>query len=81
MKQLAALELSLSDDPDSYRYLEADSWLFDYDRKQALLEAVFDEVHILDYNAGDMVRVFMEDLGYPPAEDTATLRMNQSDHS
>lgn len=81
MKQLAALELPLSDDAESYRYLETDSWLFDYDRKQALLEAVFDEVHILDYNAGDMVRVFMEDLGYPPAEDTAFLRLNRSDQN
>jgi hypothetical protein len=40
---------------------------------------VFDEVHILDYNAEDMVRVFMEDLGYPPGQETASLRLNPTE--
>ena len=78
-RQLESLDLPLSDDPKSYRYLEPDSWLFDYDRKRALLEAVFDEVRILDYDAVDMVKVFMEELGYPPTEDTASLRLNKTE--
>jgi len=77
-KQLESLELPLSDDPGSYRYLEADSWLFDYERKKALLAAVFDEVRILDYDADDMVKVFMENLGYAPVEDTAGIRLNRT---
>jgi len=78
-RQLESLELPLSDDPRSYRYLEPDSWLFDYDRKKTLLATVFDEVIILDYDAGDMVKVFMTALGYPAEGDTASLRLNTSE--
>ena len=79
IKQLESLELPLSDDPTSYRYLEPDSWIFDYDRKQALLTEVFDEVLILDYDPSDMVKVFMEALGYAPERDTASLRLNETE--
>ena len=75
-KQLESLELPLSDDPDSYRYLEADSWLFDYAGKKALLEKVFDEVLVLDYDPGDMVKTFMKAIGYPPSEDTSKMHLN-----
>ncbi len=34
MQQLTKNKGTLSDNPDSYRYLEADSWLFDYNRKK-----------------------------------------------
>jgi len=40
---------------------------------------VFDEVIILDYDAGDMVKVFMTALGYPAEGDTASLRLNTSE--
>lgn len=76
IKQLQSLELELSDDPKSYRYLEPDSWIFDYERKKALLNAVFEEVLILDYDPDDMVRTFMGSLGFTIVGDTSTLRLN-----
>lgn len=78
-RQLASLDLPLSDDPTSYRYLAPDSWLFDYERKKALLQAVFDEVRLLDYDAGDMVKVFMESIGRTAAGDTAGIRLNETE--
>lgn len=78
-RQLASLDLPLSDDPNSYRYLEPDSWLFDYDRKKELLNGVFDGVTILDYDTEDMVKAFMDALGYPADEGTATLRLNETE--
>ncbi len=78
-RQLESLELPLSDDPSSYRYLKPDSWLFDYDRKKELLAAVFEIVCILDYDAGDMVKVFMAAVGYPAEGETASLRLNTSE--
>jgi hypothetical protein len=79
IKQLEFLDLPLSDDPVSYRYLEPDSWVFDYDRKRALLEEVFDKVRFLDYDPTDMVKVFMETLGYAPEQDTASMRLNKTE--
>ncbi len=78
-RQLESLELTLSDDPRSYRYLKPDSWLFDYDRKKELLASVFEKVCILDYDAGDMVKVFMAAVGYPAEGETASLRLNTSE--
>lgn len=77
-RQLASLKLPLSDDPRSTRYLEPDSWLVDYARKQALLASVFDEVLVLDYDPADMVRTFLDSLGYAASGDTAALRLNPS---
>ena len=73
---VSLLDWSLSDNPDSYRYLEPDSWLFDYTKKKAQLAKVFDKVLFLDYNRDDMVRVFMDSIGYPPGDDTTSLRLN-----
>ena len=74
--QLAGLGLPLSENKDSYRYLEDDSWLFDYDRKIQLLAQVFDEVMIMPYDPADMVMTFMEKIGYKAEGDTASLRLN-----
>jgi len=68
--------LALSDNKDSYRYLEDDSWLFDYDRKIQLLAQVFDEVTIMPYDPTDMVMTFMEKIGHKAVGDTASLRLN-----
>jgi len=75
-KQLQSLNLSLSNDPHSTRYLEEDSWLVDYDRKQKLLKAVFDDTLVLEYDPADMVKTFLDTIGYEPAGDTGTMRLN-----
>jgi len=79
-RQLASLDLPLSDDPTSYRYLAPDSWLLDYERKKTLLNAVFDEVRLLDYDAGDMVKVFMESVGRTVLGDTTGIRLNKTEN-
>ena len=60
MGELRKLNRSPSADPDSFRYVEADSWLFDYDRKKDLLSAVFDDVICFAYDAEDNVANFCE---------------------
>ncbi len=79
--QLTGLGIPLSDNPDSYRYLEDDSWLFDYDRKIQLLAQVFDEVIIMPYDPVDMVATFMEKIGYKTEGDTSSLRLNTTQSS
>ena len=60
MKELAKKNISFSDNPDSYRYLNADSWLFDYDRKKTLLSQVFDTCTYFSYDPNDNVKKFLE---------------------
>ena len=62
MKELAQKNISFSDNPDSYRYLNADSWLFDYDRKKYLLSQVFDTCTYFSYDPHDNVKKFLETL-------------------
>jgi hypothetical protein len=80
MKQLMKLGLSLNNDKESYRYLSSDSWLFDYDRKKDILYKVFEEVICLSYSPKDMVRTFMESLGYS-VSGTENIRLNITQHS
>jgi hypothetical protein len=68
--------LPMSNDKDSYRYFGDDSWLFDYDRKKQLLSQVFDDIIYLSYNREDMVRTFMEALGYSVSSGTESIRLN-----
>jgi len=75
-RQLHSLNLPLSDDPRSTRYLEPDSWLVDYEGKQKLLNAVFEDTLILEYNPQDMVKTFLDAIGYEPVGDTGALRLN-----
>jgi hypothetical protein len=63
-RQLKSQGISLSRDPDSYRYVEYDSWLFDYKRKERLLRRAFDEVILLEYSPEGMVNSFMDSIGY-----------------
>lgn len=79
IKQQQGLELPASENPDSYRYLDEKSWLFDYDRKKELLSEVFENTLFLDYNPQDMIRTFLESLGYAAEPDTASLRLNATD--
>lgn len=66
-----------SDDRDSYRYLEPDSWLFDYERKKQLLRQVFASTIYFSYSKEDMVKGFMKQLGYK-AYGTESIRLNVS---
>ncbi len=74
-RQLQSMSITPSSDRDSYRYLEPDSWLFDYDRKVRLLREVFDEVITFSYNAEDIITPFMKQIGYV-ATATASFREN-----
>jgi len=75
IRQLNKQGTNLSDEPDSYKYLQDDSWLFDYARKKDLLRSVFDEVIILDYDPQDMVKTFFDRLGYATTN-TSQFRIN-----
>jgi hypothetical protein len=75
MEQLKKTGFSFSDDRDSYRYVERDSWLFDYERKRKLLTQVFDATIFFPYEANDMVTIFMEHIGYV-ATDGDAFRYN-----
>lgn len=54
-----------SSDPDSYRYLNNDSWLFNYSRKRELLSHAFDNIIYFQYSEEKMVERFMRYIGYP----------------
>ena len=64
-----------SEDKDSYRYLNADSWLFDYERKKKILREAFAKVISLPYNSRDMIKPFMETVGYS-ASNHESIRLN-----
>ena len=53
-----------SDDKGSYTYVEEDSWLYDYERKKILVNSVFDEFIAISYDPADIVKKFMNELGY-----------------
>ena len=63
-QHLSAQGISFSTQLDSYRYVEIDSWLFDYERKQVLLSSVFDECLYFQYDPANNVKAFMENIGY-----------------
>ncbi|MEM8681471.1 MAG: hypothetical protein AAGF97_19160 [Planctomycetota bacterium] len=75
MSQLEKDQRPFSADRDSYRYVDRDSWLFDFDRKRTLLEQTFDRTLTFDYDSEDNVRRFFQVLGYP-VQDTDGYRHN-----
>ena len=75
MAQLTRNGISFSDDRDSYRYVETDSWLFDYGRKESLLREVFENVILFPYNRM-MVKTFMEKIGFTITDDGKPLRLS-----
>ncbi len=77
-KQLTKQNISLSDNPDSYRYLEPDSWLFDYERKKNLLSRVFDRCTYFPYYPKDNVSKFLEALQIDSVG-TIMYRLNETD--
>jgi hypothetical protein len=64
-QQLVKTGFSFSQERDSYRYVEADSWLFDTRRKQQLLLENFSNVLFMQYRPEQMVERFMGYIGYP----------------
>jgi hypothetical protein len=64
-----------SDDRDSCRYLEPDSWLFDYERKKQLLGQIFTDTIYFPYSKEDMIKKFMGQLGYE-VSGTDSVRLN-----
>lgn len=74
-QQQAKQGISPSDNVDSYRYLQHDSWLFDYPGKIKILKEVFDEVITFPFDQQDNVRPFMEKIGYP-IHNAESIRLN-----
>jgi len=64
IKQLADQNIPLSKDKDSYRYVNTDSWLFDYERKKCLLRESFDNYYFYPYCSNNNVAKFMSVIGY-----------------
>ncbi len=75
IEQLKKQGLNFSDDKDSYRYVEADSWLFDYKQKKEILSQVFSKTIYFSYSKDDIIKIFMERLGYL-VTDTDSIRLN-----
>ncbi len=78
IRQLYKSGFQPSKDNDSFCYVEADSWLFDYERKKMLLDAVFfNKTVVFDYVESGMVELFLKKAGFSEL-DLGELRLNQS---
>lgn len=64
IKQMADQNTPFSKDKDSYRYVNTDSWLFDYERKKRLLRESFDNCYFYSYCSNNNVVKFMSVIGY-----------------
>lgn len=78
--QLQQSGISYSEDKDSYRYVKDDSWLYDYKRKEILVNSVFDDFISFSYEPRDAVKTFMDKLGYK-AYNTQSFRLNTTDRN
>lgn len=76
-KQLAKQNISPSNNPDSYRYLGPDSWLFDYEKKKDLLSQVFDKCTYFSYDPKDNVTKFLQAIHINSLGNT-NLRLNET---
>lgn len=74
-QQLKKQNIDFSEDKGSYRYINDDSWLFDYQRKIELLNTVFDEVITYPYNPEDNVSEFLKQIDYP-THMSESIRLN-----
>jgi len=82
IKQQSKLNIRPSNNPDSYRYLEPDSWLFDYKRKKDLLSEVVDIFTYFKYDPIDNVKKFMETIGHNTANtDSYRLNVTEKTHN
>lgn len=71
-------KIGLSNDENSYRFVEPTSWLINYARKKEILEQVFMDTVYIPYNQEDMVSTFMEYIGHN-IDNPPTKRLNTSD--
>jgi len=79
IEQLYKSGFQPSKDSDSFCYVEPDSWLFDYQRKEKLLDAVFlNNTVVFDYVNSGMVQLFLQKIGFPQLK-LEELRLNQSE--
>lgn len=78
IQQLKKAKVEISNNPNSYCYLESDSWLFDYKRKKELLSSVFDKCTYFSYEPTDNVKRFNEAIGFM-ANNTIAYRINVTD--
>ena len=74
-QQLSKQGITFINNPNSYRYVSEDSWLFDYKRKKELLNSIFDEVMTFDYVRKDNIQAFFSCIGVPVSTST-DYRMN-----
>lgn len=58
--QLVSQGITSSTDPHSYRYVEEDSWLYDYERKKIILAEVFDQCFYFRYQKKDNITPFLK---------------------
>jgi len=79
IKELEKLAIPASEDRDSYAYFGADSWLFDYERKGKILGQVFDKCIIFPYQKEDIIKVFLEKIGYS-AKGSEAFYYNRTDY-
>ena len=49
--------------------MKDDSWLFDYKNKESTLRKVFDKAMFFSYSNTNMVKIFMEKIGYSVKND------------
>ena len=75
IKQLSKQNMSRSNNPDSYRYVEPNSWLFDYKKKKDLLSEIFDRCIYFSYDPNDNVKAFMETINFNVV-DTGRYKFN-----
>ncbi len=75
-QQLKSLGIKPSENIDSYRYTQSDSWLFDYAKKTQLLNSVFNEVLTFDYEPADNVAAFLRRTGYDDKRALGHPRLN-----
>lgn len=79
-QQLLKQGISLAVEKDSYRYHQSDSWLFDYQRKIALLKEAFDEVITFPYDPLDNVSEFLKRIGYAQ-NNIEPIRLNETKYT
>lgn len=76
--QLYKSGFQTSKDNDSFCYVEPDSWLFDYIRKQQILSQVFNnQTEFFDYTNTGMVELFLTKAGFPNLK-LEELQLNKS---
>lgn len=64
-QQLKKQGIQHSEIEDSYKNMNDDSWLFNYQRKKELLKNSFENTILFEYERNGMIEKFMQCIGYP----------------